>query len=301
MARIFCYLTALACASVLWGCPDHEALATAELTKGGFGQIQLTHAGGPGHAYRVVASRLGKPCTGTIAVTAMPASSRAQFVIDVKCKAPPLKSGLALLEETDPLADLRTACEGGKLSACTRLGVALIEGPPLQRDPKEAWKVHDKACQGGVLTSCAHLGKLTLRGLGGPLSEEKAKALFTRACEGHDMLGCAYRGHLHYINREFKEGRAYLVQACKGDNMKGCDGLGTMYKEGVGGKQNLPKARALYERACSRGEQGACTNLAVMLHRGTAGAKNPAKARELFSAACESGLVVACQRLKRLK
>jgi len=280
------------------GCADHQALALAELESGGYTEAALTHAGGAGHAYTVTAKKDGVACEGTISVTAMPGSSKASFVSDIRCKKPkPEKPKFS--EEELALKAAEEACAKDK-KACVALGDLLVNGPLPTRDLPRARTVHDDACKADILDSCSHLGNLQLRGLGGERDVAAAEVSFVYACDKASMLGCSNLGRLRYINRKFKEAKPLFEKACLGGEMTGCEGLGKMLREGAGGKADMKGAKKWFQMACDGGHMSGCTNLGVMYARGDGGSHNMARANELLTTACESGLQAACVHKRRL-
>jgi hypothetical protein len=297
-ARFLALATLLLLSLVAASCVDHEALALTELEGEGFGEIALVHMGGAGHAYSVKAQREGIACKGTISVTAMPGSSVASFVSDVRCKKPgPPKPEFTAEEIAVRAAE--AACKANK-EACVALGSLLVDGPLSTRDLERARAVHDKACKDGVLDGCSHLGNLQIRGLGGERSEEAAEASWAGACEKQSMLGCANLGRLRYINRKFKDAKPLFETSCKGGEMTGCEGLGKMLREGAGGREDMAGARKWFQMACDGGHMSGCTNLGVMYAKGEGGGHNLSRADELLTLACESGLQAACSHKRRL-
>ena len=299
MTRLAGAALLLAAALLLSACPDYAKMAEEELTSRGFGEVALTEKPGAGHSWDFTGTEDGIPCTGTVTVSAMPGSSAATFSVDKVCKDPHAE---ARRDEPppDPLAGERKACKSGDLKACTRLGVALVDGEIHARDPVRAREVHELACDGGEQLACAHLGRLWARGLGGDQSEDTARALYELSCAAGEMLGCAHLGRLHYINRQGKDARKFLQKACDGGSLVGCDGLGAVLKEGIGGKPDLEKAKLLFDAACQGGEMSGCANLGVMYMKGEGGVRNPERAREHLKKACDAQVPTACQYLKRL-
>jgi uncharacterized protein len=87
------------------------------------------------------------------------------------------------------VALLRTACAGGEPSACSFLGLVLVEGlaaptypyrDDVRREGVVAW---EKACQLGSASSCTNVAGLYEHGVVVPKSAAKARELGARACE----------------------------------------------------------------------------------------------------------------------
>lgn len=285
-------------AAALSGCPDYEKMAADRLATEGYEAAALTAGDGAGHSYAFNATKDGRPCAGTITVTAMPGSSAADFSTDARCKVPEGDKPDAAPE--DPFATEAAACEKGDLKACTKLGRALVEGTVGQRDLDRARAVQRKACEAGAMDSCNALGTLHLRGLGGPQDEAQAELLFTKSCSTDNMDGCALLGRLRFINRRGKEARDLLKRACDAGSFIGCDGLGAAYREAVGGDENMAEAKRLFQLACDGGEASGCGNLGTMYLRGEGGVKSDARAKELLERACKGGVTGACAEHKRI-
>ena len=281
------------------GCTDHQKIVLEELEGQGLEEIQLTPSDGPGVRFEVVAKKGDVPCKGSVAVTSMPGASSVDLLNEVVCKKP--KPPKAKAAEEDPFAKDRAACDGGNLTGCTKLGLALSEAEPALRDLEGSRAAHAKACDGGELASCAHLGLMELRGLGGPADEAKAEVLYTKACDGGDMLGCTHLGRLRYINRQSKEARKLFKKSCDEGEMMGCEWLGTAWREGLGGDQDFKKARKLYDAACESGRLSACTSVGLMYMKGEGGVRSNERALEVFEATCEAGFELACDYRDRLK
>src|ERR1041384_5686719 len=59
-----------------------------------------------------------------------------------------------------PGAMLRKACDDGKATACTDLGVTYVYGIGVARQPERAAALFQRACDGGSLLGCNDLGLL---------------------------------------------------------------------------------------------------------------------------------------------
>jgi TPR repeat protein len=282
----------------LAGCPDYQEMARQELERQGYAEVALTGRSETADSYDVTATKGGIPCKGAITVLAMAGSKKASFDVQVACKAPEDPSKKA---PEDPHAADRKLCEEGGLDACTRLGVALTEGPTAHRDLPKAREVSKKACDGGKHPSCVHLGFLHLRGLGGPQSEPEAEALFQKACDAGDAKGCGHLGRVRYINRQFSKALPLFEKACQDGDFAGCVGLGEMTKEGLGVKKADPeRARDLFQIGCDGGDMSGCANLGGMYLTGEGGVQNVERAREALKKACDAEVAVACMNLRKL-
>ena len=84
-------------------------------------------------------------------------------------------------------------------------------------------------------------------------------------------------------------------KACDKGNAKGCSGLGLMYSNGRGVKQDYFKAVEFYTKGCYEGNARGCTNLGVMYYNAQGVKKDYFKAKKLFSKACDGGYAQGCK------
>ena len=57
---------------------------------------------------------------------------------------------------------------------------------------------------------------------------------------------------------DYSKAKNYYERACKHKNGAGCYGLGALYYQGHGVKQNYIKAKTYFEKACDLGDNDAC-------------------------------------------
>ncbi|MDP3119321.1 MAG: tetratricopeptide repeat protein [Sulfuricurvum sp.] len=97
-----------------------------------------------------------------------------------------------------------------------------------------------------------------------------------------------------YGDKNFVKSAEYFTKACNNGYVGGCEGLGDMYKDGLGVEQNNFKAAELYIKACKGGMGGGCNNLGRMYELGEGVRQNKAKAKEYYGKACDLKQDVGC-------
>lgn len=127
---------------------------------------------------------------------------------------------------------LAASCDGGRLAACTELGLMLYRWDSVLLDRDRAINVLTAACEAGAFAACQPAGEYTLYGSRDPDSDAKARraiALLARGCEGGERKAC------ETLADEWAEARMlpfdkeqaatlYLVQ-CDAGRAKACDAL----------------------------------------------------------------------------
>jgi TPR repeat protein len=135
-------------------------------------------------------------------------------------------------DPSDPSA-LQTRCALDEPVACNDLGVLLLRGQSIPRDPQAAVRAFVRACDGGSADGCSNLGAAHERGFGVSTDLDAARALYERACNGGNALGCS--------------------------------NLGALYESGRGLARDREAAQHLFELACETGSATGCSNLEWLL------------------------------------
>ncbi len=83
-------------------------------------------------------------------------------------------------------------CDGGDISACNEIGVALHEGPgDIRADRPRAYPYFQTACEGGSAAGCRNVGVYLREGLGNvPRDRAQARAFFERSCQLGNERAC---------------------------------------------------------------------------------------------------------------
>jgi TPR repeat protein len=166
-------------------------------------------------------------------------------------------------ERKEAQGNLRTACAGGVLRACSKLADSLERLLKTPDDNVRIVTLRTRTCGQGEARDCEKLGLnlLTLRGVQDP---QKAQAALTAACEAKRLAAC---------------GR-----------------LATLLEAGEAGPPDAAAGLLLREKMCDAGDGEACADAADRLGRGLT-SKDPAKARALDEKACGRGRGASCWAL----
>jgi localization factor PodJL len=164
--------------------------------------------------------------------------------------------GAATLPTTLGSPGLREAAAGGDPRAALEVGVALLDGVGVTRDPGAAVPWLTVAADGGLAPAEFRLGTLYERGIGVARSRDTARAWYDRA---------AGRGHV-----------------------KAMHNLAVLLSE-AGEGRDLGRAVAWFEKAARHGLVDSQFNLAVLYVRGLGVAQDPVAAYRWFALAARQG------------
>lgn len=190
-----------------------------------------------------------------------------------------------------------TACAGGDMPACTRLGEAFMqgEGRPLNRPVAEL--VLRKACNGADARGCYLLFALLPNAADG-IGDEEARAAMVRSCVLGSSEGCQAQafqteaGMFEGLGPE--DALALRREACARGLTGSCVDLGDRLAGFAGTPAERAEGRALLERLCDGGEPSACLALASALNRHGDGAADRTRAAALIDRECRKGDTLAC-------
>ena len=82
------------------------------------------------------------------------------------------------------------ACALGTGSVCADLGMALVSGKKLPRDPERALALFVRGCEVSEPVACRNAGIQFFKGVGAPRDKDRSLALFVRACQLGDQPAC---------------------------------------------------------------------------------------------------------------
>jgi TPR repeat protein len=128
-------------------------------------------------------------------------------------------------------------------------------------------------------------------------------------CDRGELTGC-HALALHYFYRgeepeagpsDNTEAARIFKKACDGGYAPSCNGLGVMYAQGRGVREDKIEAARLYRTACDHGAGTACFHLGSALQRGDGIPKDPDAATRVFEQGCRTGDTVSCGRLDRMR
>jgi len=193
--------------------------------------------------------------------------------------------------------DCQKQCDAGDAGSCNNLGVMLLQGDGVTRDPKKADQVFLKACEGGEPRACVNLALRSYQS-----DPQNSLKLAAKGCFDGNALGCELVGEAYYygqvIPKDTHKALRFYKAACDGGNQAGCTNLGLLY---AGGASDIPKNEALgivyTKRACDGGVSTACGNLGLKYEFGVVVKKDEKQAVELFERACRMSGGGDCLRI----
>jgi TPR repeat protein len=206
--------------------------------------------------------------------------------------------------------DCRTRCSRGEAGSCFVLGMLLLHGTGVERDPGRAALMLGKACDGGDGAGCLGLADLLRDGTAGTRDPGRVRELTLRAvsllegvCRTHGLPDeCFLVAHVlesgRGVKRDVERAAAALAAGCEKGGDKGgaalCHRLASRYLGGEGYPRDPRRAAHLLARACDGGEAPACVLLAGMHDRGEGVARDPVRAKALLDQACRAGSALGC-------
>jgi len=212
-------------------------------------------------------------------------------------------AGAAGLEK-DPkhalaLFDKACALDGG--GGCSDLGIALLSAESGAPDPKRAAASFERACGLGEANGCFNLANLYYDGVGVAADKARAIALYEQACNAGKAAGCINLGAAYDDGEGVPEDKAkafsLFKRACEGDESIGCNNLAFMYAKGSGTSADQAQAARFYERGCTLGNAQACEYAGTRYLDGNGVEKNPERGRALLKQSCDGGQRSACTTL----
>ena len=111
-------------------------------------------------------------------------------------------------------------------------------------------------------------------------------------------------GNYYYNMLDYSNAKLYYEKALngnQGDKANGLFGLGMLYLEGKGVKQDYSKALSYYEQAKALNHAAAAVRLGQMYAQGLGVAQDKAKAITYFNQACTMGDIDGCDASKELR
>jgi TPR repeat protein len=129
----------------------------------------------------------------------------------------------------------------------------------------------------------------------------EAYNIWLAACEKGDAESCNGVGYLYNndygVKQNYQKAADYYKKACDLGYGHGCNNLGILYRfEFKNGKKGVE----LYALACDKKDGNGCFNLAHEHYIGVYASKDIAKAKTLFDKACSLGDRNGCEEAKQL-
>jgi len=195
------------------------------------------------------------------------------------------------------------SCDAGNGEKCHKLGYMYKKGIGTKKSNNNAIEAYRKGCESShryTLDACYELGNLYfLR-----RDYSKAKQLFEHTCNSRMTKGCAGLGDIYLngwgVKQDTLQAIELLQKGCKDNSAIACRTLGTLYITGQGVLENYNKAHDLFDKSCRGGDALACHNMGNIYENGIGRAQNRQGAKQFYDLACQAGLEESCDSSKRL-
>jgi TPR repeat protein len=209
------------------------------------------------------------------------------------------EAGVAPLsfDEARAAALYRRAAEAGVRPACARLGLALLEGWGVARNPIEAETWLRRAAIAGDAEAAALVGDLHSNNADGMPNHVEAFGWYRLAAEhGHRQamrsIGLMYMGGLG-APRDSEEAMRWLGAAMEAGDTQAAADLGAMIQRLGADSADAARVADVFEKAARGGDPVAAFNYAVCLKGGLGRPQDAAQAAEWMRHAGENGVVNA--------
>lgn len=121
----------------------------------------------------------------------------------------------------------------------------------------------------------------------------EAKPCLEKACSLNDHFGCSGLGMLYSnglgVKQDNSKAATYYKKACSLNDGLGCTGLGLLYYHGLSVRQDYSKAKTYFVKACNLNHGGGCNSLGFLYDNGQGVRQNKTKAKEYYGKACDLG------------
>jgi TPR repeat protein len=170
-------------------------------------------------------------------------------------------SSCALCASEGTLSGTCSAC-GGCSAGCSCAQVAASASAPIVRSGPAAQANVKRACDSGRIASCVYLARILDEGDGVKVDSVRASALFKQACDRGSAEAC-FRLAGHYqrgagVAKSPSRAAQLFEQACNAGNRYGCISLAAMYEQGLGVPRDPRHATRVYGQMCSSGDRYGC-------------------------------------------
>ncbi|MBU1238712.1 sel1 repeat family protein, partial [Myxococcota bacterium] len=194
---------------------------------------------------------------------------------------------------------LNTACRGGELGACYRLGYYWGYRGKTKKDRRRGEEAYGFACSRKRGNACFFRARVILRAQGDK-GWGRAAPFFKKACDLNYQDGChSYGYYLSSVRSRLKVKpdhkkamELYLV-ACGKGLMMSCNNVGDLYEKGWGVSVDTTRALKYYRMACDGKDSMGCLGVADVYTT----LKNYSMAFTYRVKACEMGRGYACYQL----
>lgn len=176
----------------------------------------------------------------------------------------------------------RQAAERGSAACQYALGVALLNGDGVTKNPAKAFKWIDKAALAGLMPANYQLAKLYLNGIGTKRNVARARSMFVGLAELGVPSAMFYASML-LAPTQPQQAFAWLLKAAKAGHATAMYQVGTSYLQGDKAfkvAKNQPESRRWYEKAARTGEPESMIMLADLMEHGIGGPRNSREAAQ---------------------
>jgi len=118
-------------------------------------------------------------------------------------------------------------CKSGNAKSCYKFSkyydTCMYNGACSQEYLKVIFKPYKKACEGGIVSACSRLGDMYIFGYGTKRDIPKGIHIMEQACKKNDAWACGYMGMVYkwgwlYYKRDYKKAYEYYSKACQLSN-----------------------------------------------------------------------------------
>ncbi|MCC6216456.1 MAG: cation:proton antiporter [Polyangiaceae bacterium] len=190
------------------------------------------------------------------------------------------------------------ACDLGSPRGCNDLGVMLLDGDGVPRDPARAVVLFRNACELGLPMACANLGHALEHGLGGAVDVAGAAQIYERACRAEAPFACNALGNLLWsgngAQRDVARATALFERSCEAGSPAACANLAVAPGNDEAPPDVAPRVAGLHRRACDADVALGCAGMGRLHRVGTGVQRNPALGLSLYAKACRLDPVLGC-------
>jgi len=162
---------------------------------------------------------------------------------------------------------------------------------------KELVNQKELHCSSKTPRECYSLALLYDRN-GSLYNPKKAIRFYTKGCDYNHPESCDTLGVIYALEKDYNKSKFFYNKACSLEKSTvGCAGLGLLYEQGTGVKQNYKKAINLYQKACNNNEAMGCNNLGLIYKFNNYQKPKYDKALVLLKKACDLNYSNGCNNL----
>jgi TPR repeat protein len=183
------------------------------------------------------------------------------------------------IEAPEPESLWQSACDLSSPEGCAGLGERLARSKKTWDAAYTAWT---RACETGEASACTDLGLFVVEKHEPAWpGEQQRSAYLSRGCDNGDAEGCYWLASDQIPKKEAAPEPAYLLleRSCQGDFGQGCAVLGQIHLDRKTSFDDELAARR-FEEACDNGHFESCKTLGEMYQKGKGVEKDRVRAKE---------------------